>query len=413
MVSEPVANDSSDTGVAPAMQPQRVCIIMQNLGWGGSELHTLELARALIARGHAVTVVELGLPVFDEHPVVRELGVRVVRIDLGKPPESVGFGEWRRVFRGLGCDLAVFSKGWVFAGSAMLDLAARLTFRRYITIEHVTPPPRPRKGSRRYLGAIPGSWWWRKMLFEQGPPVYIRSVGPERIIGVSRAVVEELRGYSFPRRKLRPIPNGIDGERYRPDPVARAATRAAWGIPANALVLGTVGRLTLEHKGQDVAVALFARLVAEHPGRDLRYILVGDGPDREPLERQVASLGLSDRVRLVGHSERPWEAHAALDLFVMPSHFEGIGLVLLEAMASGAVPIAFGVGGVRDVIADPGLGWLVAPEDREEMYRALQAAVALPVQERAVMAGRCRAHVLLHYRAVEQYRKIVTLLEGG
>lgn len=411
--SVPSAVDGAGVSDVPAARPMRICILMQNLGWGGSELHTLELTRALIARGHAVTLVELGLPVFEAHPVVRELGVRVVRIDLGKPPESVGFTEWRRAFRGLGCEVAVFSKGWVFAGNAMLDLAARLTFRRYLTIEHVTPPPRPRKGNRRYFGAIPGSWWWRKMLLEQGPPVYIRSVGPQRIVGVSHAVTEELRGYAFPRRKLQPIPNGIDGERYRPDPAARAATRAAWNIPAEALVLGTVGRLTLEHKGQDIGVALFARLVAEHPDRDLRYVLVGDGPDRHLLEQQVAALGLGERVRLVGHTERPWEAHAALDLFVMPSRFEGIGLVLLEAMASGAVPIAFGVGGVRDVIADPGLGWLVAPEDREGMYRALQAAVAQPVEERAAMGRRGRAHVLRHYRAAEQYRKIVTLVEGG
>ena len=386
---------------------------MQTLSWGGCELHTLALARALTERGHTVTLVELGLQVFGQHPVPRELGARVVRIDLGKPPDTVTFGEWRRAFRALECDVAVFSKGWVFAGNTALDLAARLTFRRYVTIEHVTPPPRPRKSRKRYLGVLPGLWWWRKMLFEKGPPVYIRSIGPQHVVGVSRAVTEELGGYAFPRRKLRPIPNGIDGDRYRPDVAQRAATRAAWGVPAEALVFGSVARIDFNHKGQDIAVALFARLVAANPERDLRYVLVGDGVDRAAVGRQIEALGLGGRVLLPGHTERPWEAHCALDVFLMPSHFEGIGLALLEAMASEVVPIAFGVGGVRDVIATPALGWLIGPEDRDAMYRAMQSAVDQPAEVRAATGRTCRAHVLAHYQASEQYRKLVALIESS
>jgi glycosyltransferase involved in cell wall biosynthesis len=81
-------------------------------------------------------------------------------------------------------------------------------------------------------------------------------------------------------------------------------------------------------------------------------------------------------------------------------------------MASGAVPIAFGVGGVRDVIADPSLGWLIPPRDREAMFQAMQAAVDQPVEARIAMARRCRDHVVTHYRAAEQYRKVVELIEG-
>jgi glycosyltransferase involved in cell wall biosynthesis len=386
---------------------------MQNLGWGGSELHTLELTRVLRERGHQVTLVQLGLPVFEQHPAPQALGAPVVRLDFGKPAEKVRLAEWRRRFGELGCEVAVFSKGWVFAGNAALDLAARLTFKRYITIEHITPPKRPPRSTKRYLGFLPGLWWWRKMLFEKGPPVYVRSIGPQRIVGVSHAVTNELHGYAFPRRKLRPIPNGVDGDRYRPDPVQRAATRAAWGIPDDAFVFGTVGRIDFDHKGQDITVALFARLVAANPGRDLRYVLVGDGPHRAAVERQIASLGLGDRVLVTGHTERPWEAHCALDVFLMPSHFEGIGLALLEAMACEVVPIAFGVGGVRDVIFGPKVGWQIPAEDREVMYRAMQAVLDQPSAARATIGRRCRNHILEHYRAAEQYRKIVALIEGG
>jgi glycosyltransferase involved in cell wall biosynthesis len=393
-------------------RPLHVCILMQSCGWGGSELHTLELARALRARGHAVTLVELGLAEFAEHPVPRAIGARVVRLAFGRPAEAVTFAEWRRGFRELGADVAVFSKGWVTAGNAALDLAARLTFWRYLTIEHITPPTPPAKSARRYFGVLPGFWWWRKMLLEKGPPIYVRSIGPHRIVGVSHAVTQELRGYAFPRRKLRPVPNGIDGDRFRPDRAQRLATRAAWGVPDSALVFGTVARLNLEHKGQDAAVALFARLLGANPGRDLRYALVGEGRDRPALERQIASLGLEGKVLLVGNSDRPWEAQCAIDVFLLPSNYEGIGLALLESMASEAVPIGYGVGGVRDVIANAGLGWLVHPRDTEALYRAMQAAVDQSPEARAEMGRRCRAHVLAHYRAAEQYGKIVSLIEG-
>jgi glycosyltransferase involved in cell wall biosynthesis len=95
----------------------------------------------------------------------------------------------------------------------------------------------------------------------------------------------------------------------------------------------------------------------------------------------------------------------------MPSRFEGLGLALLEAMASGCCPVVMGVGGIRDIVTDPALGWMAPAGDREAFQRGMQAALDLGPDGRAAMGARARQHVLQHFRAAEQYAKLADLIE--
>jgi glycosyltransferase involved in cell wall biosynthesis len=356
-----------------------------------------------------VTLAEFGEPFFGTHTRL-PASVKLVTLRFTEAPEEVGFARWVAILRGLDCQVGVFAKGWVHSGNLALDLAARLVFRRFVVIEHVSPPKPPRPDSKKHFGFVPGvGLWWRKLKWQ----VYRRSIGPQHVVGVSRALLRELAEYWYPSHKLVPVLNGIDSDLYRPDPVQRAASRAAWGVPADAFVFGTVGRLLICHKAQDLAIAAFARLRAAHPDRDPWYVLVGDGPDREQLRAQALAAGVAHRVVFAGYTEQPWAAHCALDVFVLPSKFEGTPLALLEAMASGASPIAMDVGGVADVIADPGLGWLVPPDNPEQLYAALEGALLQSPAEHAGMAQRSRAHVEHGFRAREQFGRIAALVEEG
>jgi glycosyltransferase involved in cell wall biosynthesis len=370
----------------------------------------VELIRTLIQRGDAVTLVELGEQVFAAHAAL-PAGVRLVGFQFELSPREVEFTRWLRLLRSIPCDAAVFAKGHVSVGNAGLDLAARLCFPRYTVIEHISPPPPPAPARpKKHLGFIPGLGFWRVPYIWA---IYARSLGPRKIIGVSRALLRELRrDYWYPRRKLIPVPNGIDTERNRPDPVNRAASRAAWGVPADALVFGTVGRLLISHKQQDIAIAAFAELRSRHPDRDPWYVLVGEGPDRRQLEAVAREAGVGHRVVFAGFSERPWELHCAFDVFVLSSRTEGTPLALLEGMASGACPIAMDVGGVADVIADPSLGWLVPAGDRAGLLAAMEAALLQSPAERAAMARRAREHVRRGFEAREQFGKVAALVEG-
>lgn len=394
-------------GQLPAPGKRRVCLLACPLGWGGSELHTAELARTLAERGNAVTVLEFGPPLFAAHGHLPP-EVRLITLQFDVPAEQVSFRRWMRILRSLHCDAAVFAKGQVHLGSVALDLAARLCFRRYIAIEHVSPPALPAPRSKRHFGFVPGLGLWRKRLQWQ---VYQRSLGPQQVICVSRALLRELGEYWYPRRKLVAVPNGIDSDRYRPDPLQGAAQRAKWGVPPNASVFGTVGRLVIHHKGQDLAIDAFARLRAANPEHDPWYVLIGEGPDRARLEAHAHGAGVAHRVVFAGYTERPWEAQTGLDVFVLSSHMEGTPLALLEAMACGIRPIATDVGGVADVIADPSLGWLVRPRDPAGLLAAMQAALLQTPDERSAMSARAREHVQRSFQARTQFAKIAELVE--
>lgn len=99
-----------------------------------------------------------------------------------------------------------------------------------------------------------------------------------------------------------------------------------------------MGRLAHE-KGFDFLLNAYARLAEEYPDWDLW--IWGDGPERATLEIQVTALGLAGRVFLPGRTKQPWDEMEKADIFVLPSRFEGFGMVMLEAMGLGTPVIAF------------------------------------------------------------------------
>lgn len=162
------------------------------------------------------------------------------------------------------------------------------------------------------------------------------------------------------------IPNGIDHDFWRRPPEAHGARRAT---------LVNVGRLRLDHKGQDLLLRSFARTIAA--GHDAELVLVGDGPARDELESLVEALDLAERVRFAGAVD----ASVLRDLlhradgFVLASHREGLPMSLLEAMSAGLPVVVTSVGSMAEVVVE-GTGWVVRPADEAEMARALASLLS-------------------------------------
>jgi glycosyltransferase involved in cell wall biosynthesis len=388
----------------------KVLILDASAGWGGTEVHTLALAATLAGRGHTVQIVSLGHDTDREVPPEMACRVAFSRLTLPDALNNLGFWTWRRLLGRYEADLALFPKGHVTSGSLALDLAARWCFGRYLTIEHLIGPPLdPLVRGSHCFGVVPGLglWWYRQWL-----RFYVRSVGPRKVICVSEAVRNRLtEDYGFPARKVLTFRNGIDTTRFRPaDAAERATLRRRWGIADNALVCGMVGRLA-SAKGCDVALESFRRLVAEDRMRALRLVLVGDGPMEAELRRTVAQNGLQNVVVFAGRTERPWEVYRALDVLLMPSRVEGLPLGLLEAMASGCCSVAMGVGGIPEVLSEPGLGWLVTPGDGEAFMASVRAALQAGSEKRVQIGSSARAHVQAHFRADVQFAALAAFLE--
>jgi sugar transferase (PEP-CTERM/EpsH1 system associated) len=169
---------------------------------------------------------------------------------------------------------------------------------------------------------------------------------------LERWLVEDV---GVPARKVVSICNGVDTKRFSPG--AREAARLALGIGVEGFVVGTVARLD-PVKDQIGMIQAFKE-VASDPRALL--VIAGDGPARPELERAISTLGLEERVRLLGERNDVPQVLAALDVFVLGSVGEGISNTILEAMATGLPVIATRVGGNPELVVDEATGLLVEP----------------------------------------------------
>jgi glycosyltransferase involved in cell wall biosynthesis len=162
--------------------------------------------------------------------------------------------------------------------------------------------------------------------------------------------------------------------------------RARHGIPADALLIGTVANL-LPIKGYEVLIkalpAIFAKVPTAH------YLIVGAGSGEYPehLQKLCADQGLADRVHFVGFQNQTWPYLAALDLYVQPSLNEAFGIAAAEAMAMGKAVVASRVGGLPEVVADQQTGLLVSPGNAVELSKAILSL--LEDRPRREHLGRC------------------------
>jgi glycosyltransferase involved in cell wall biosynthesis len=173
---------------------------------------------------------------------------------------------------------------------------------------------------------------------------------------------------------------------------ARDRTRARWGAAAGEIVIGSVGRLEAQ-KGPDIALQIIAGLVRE--GFALRYVWIGDGPMRNAFQEQAQSLGIEGFVSLDGWRDDIASCLQGLDIFMMPSRFEGMPFALLEAMAAGLCCCVSDVDGMAEAIQHGVNGYLCAPGNVARWCEQVEAVVADPARRTEV--GR-RARDVAHGR---------------
>ncbi len=184
---------------------------------------------------------------------------------------------------------------------------------------------------------------------------YLTMFMADRIIAVSKDTGKDVARWRV-GRKVRVIHNG----RKIPSPVtpqARQSSRAALGIPRNAKVVVFVGRLT-HQKGIDALVDVALSTAATMD--DVIFLLVGDGPCMPDMRARVSD---SSQIRFMGQQEDVTPFYNAADVLFLPSRYEGLPMVLVEAFAHGVTAVASSVGGIPEVIVDGVNGFLCPPSD--------------------------------------------------
>lgn len=251
--------------------------------------------------------------------------------------------------------------------------------------------------TRRVAFALRHRFFWRRA---------------DRIIAISSAVRDALLAAGLTAERLIVIPDGVDLAEFdvsRPNDV-----RTSLNLPETGQLAVSLGGLSSE-KAQSTLIAAASLLVRDLPG--LTWAIVGEGPLRQQLERQIADLGLQGRVRLMGHMDDPHRALAAADVFVLSSTSEGLGSSILAAMALDVPVVATRVGGIPDLLGS-GAGIMVAPGNAAEFAAAVRR-VLTDLELRQNLTRRARQELrnfsigAMADRVLQVYRSCVHSLDGS
>lgn len=198
----------------------------------------------------------------------------------------------------------------------------------------------------------------RKFIF------YVRLA--DHVVAVSEDLQRTLESKVHPSGPIRVIHNGIDGTRFAVSDGVEV--RRELGMGDDEILVGS-GVVLSEQKGIPYLLEAARRVVSRQPR--VRFAIAGDGPLREQLEATARRLDLADRFRFLGYRSDMPRVIAALDVYVLPSLWEGLPLALLEAMAMGKPIVATSVGGNPEIVENGINGYVVPPRDVHALEHAL------------------------------------------
>lgn len=219
--------------------------------------------------------------------------------------------------------------------------------------------------------------------------------------GNHRLLVEQ---YGFPSKRLHLINNAVDTERFapqNPDP----AFRQSLGIPHDAPIIGLIGRLSRQ-KGHRTLFAALPQIWQQHP--NLHVLLAGQGELENELRQLASEIDPQQRIHFLGQQSNIAHLLAQLDIFVLPSLYEGLSFAVLEALACACAVVASAVDGTIELIQPGQNGLLVPPENPDALAAALKQLLSDP-QQRARLQHNARQGILAHYQEQHMLERTFSL----
>jgi len=348
----------------------KILHVITGINRGGAENHLMELVRHQRASGMDVSVAYLlGSGYWTAR--LEELGAEVHSLGLRFYGDLRPLVRLRRLLRTAKFDLvhAHLPPAELYARVALLGID-RCTLPLVIT-KHNEEPFCKAPGERTL-----GRWVARRA---------------DRVIAISEAVKRYMAGRALgiPAAKLQTIYYGIDAAPFASGGETPPLLRRS---APDEIVIGFVGRLVPQ---KDIAMLLRGFALFAAPAVQARLVIVGLGPLAESLQQIAEDLGISHRVVWAGFREDIAAVMGSFDIFALTSVYEGLGLVLLEAMAAGVAVAATRVGAIPEVVVDGETGLLVEVGQPAELAAAFQKLSDRTLRARLGEAGRQR--VLQHF----------------
>lgn len=378
----------------------RIAQLIETLGMGGAENLAVRIANALAARGHDshLFVVEGPGPLSDRvDPAVAVDHFDFTRSSVRNPLTFAGsLLSGRRILARHVAAHGVEIVQTHLPGANFWGLLAQVTgVTQVVATVHNNEEFRYGRSDNRLLLAL------RKAAYRR----IVRRCGG--VVVVSEAVRDSLLAeLGLPRAagdRIEVVTNGVEIPEP-PGPEGRRRARARLGVAEDTPLVLAAGRLSEQKNFADL-VRVGARLAAAEVPH--RLVIAGEGELGPELARQVAELGLDGTIDLPGVVPGLDRLCAGADLFAMTSRWEGLPLVLLEAMAAGLPVVAYDIPGVREVVVPEETGILVPLGDAEALAAAMAGLLAAPERRRR-MGARARARVAAEF----SFEGVVRRLEG-
>jgi glycosyltransferase involved in cell wall biosynthesis len=226
------------------------------------------------------------------------------------------------------------------------------------------------------------------------------SLLPGRVFAVSADLKRHMVAEGFPARCIRVVYNGVDPG-TRPSSAQRAAAREVLGIPPDAFVVGTAGRLD---PVKNLDVMLQVQQMLRNKVKRAYAVIIGDGPERGDLAARADALAIADSVIFTGYRPDVRALLPAFDVYLNCSTYEGVSLTILEAMAAALPVVATPVGGNPEVVVDQETGYLIS--SRPRLLADTLAHLAFDARLRRAMGDAARWRVIRHFsiaRMVDEY----------
>ena len=214
------------------------------------------------------------------------------------------------------------------------------------------------------------------------------SLNVNQVLAVSKSVKEFITKYEFiPPQKIKVLYNGINTNKFKISEDTKKL-KQEFKLKDKDFIIGIAGRL-IKQKGHRYLFKAIATLKDKIPG--IKLLIVGDGEIRKELEEYVHKLNIEREVIFLGFRKDMPALYSLMDVFCLPSEFEGFGVVLIEAMACEKPVVATKVGGVPEVVLDGETGILVPPKNPDALAQAILKLLTNPVLSKGMgQAGRIR-----------------------
>lgn len=367
----------------------RICYLLPELKWGGSEKHVIHLARGLRERGYDTEIVCL----FREGILAGEAREGEIPLTCLNLPYQWGFRTFYQILKWIRANPIDVLHTCLFGFHFFAASPAR-----FLGIPTILASQReiPHWQKRRH-----------RLLSRLG------NLFVDRVVSCSKAAERwVLEKEKICPEKVLTLYNGVDLAQFNPFP-ADGVVRRQFGIPENAPLIGTVANFAFE-KGYPYLLDAVQTLLTQDPS--LWFLLVGSGPFENEIKKKARQIPNHRQIIFAGHRSNIPRLLASLDVFLLASVMEGFPNVLLEAMAMAKPVIATGVGGIPELIESGKNGILVPPKNGEALAQAVLSL--LKDRKKAEAMGSAAEELIRRSftldRMIDQYENLyLSLLQKG